>query len=234
MKKSAVIFAGAVLAASALFADTITLKNGDSFIGRIIRYADDTYFLESDQEGEKSIPAREVKSIEFSSGSQRKAAWAPRKEEGSYQEEKSDRPLKAPAECEWAKTALVTKPLTKKLDEITSARISMAGKLVKFVFQARSDIKQVGDNLYTACIDDGWEVHSRVSFTKDGLDYMERAPDRRRKWEQSVTGKYACYGIILSEDMKKEISKQPWEIGDIFLVGKTMKKSMGTEANISW
>lgn len=233
MKKTAFALACLALAAALALSDTITMKDGSFFIGRVVRYAEGVYYLDSDRGEGRTIPAQEVKQIEFSSESQRRPSWQQRGEDNACGDS-SDRPIKPPMECGWAKTALVAKAATMKLDGITSARISMAGKLVKFAFQARSDIKQIGEDLYSAHIDDGWEVCSSVSFSKEGVEFMERVPDRRRRCEQSLAAKYTCYGIILNEDMKRDISKNPWEVGDIFLVGKTAKKVMGGESSISW
>jgi len=235
MNQSAALLACALLASGTVLADTITLKDGNVMKCRIIRFANDTYFLEPTAGWDKNIPASQVKSIEFDANQQSNTILAPRQHD-SWSDNMANRPIKAATDCEWFKIALASKPVTMKLSAITSSQVSMAGKLVKFVFQARMDMRQVGDNLFSArVVDDGWDLILTVSFGKDGLDFMERATDRQRRFEQNISSKYTCYGIIINDDMKRDLSNKPWEVGDVFLVGKTAKKAMGSDANtIAW
>ncbi|MFA7158386.1 MAG: hypothetical protein WC299_03700 [Kiritimatiellia bacterium] len=234
MKTTAALLAGALLFPAISLADTICLKDGTVMKCKVCIFSNDVYFLEQNAGWENQIPAGKIKSIEFDSDTRRRILQ-PMRQNDAGREAPAPRPIKEPADCDWFKTAMDSKPVTMKMSAISSSRISMAGKLVKFVFQARIDMRQVNENVFSArVVDDGWDSVLTVSFGKDGLDFMERVADRQRRYEQNISTKYTCYGIVMDDGMKMNLSHNSYMIGDVFLVGRTTKKTMGGESSISW
>lgn len=227
--KATIIFAAlAVLTGPEARGDSVTLKDGTELECQVTGYDNNCFYI-SALDILTNIPSVNVERIQFAPGAMQ-GKGQPRSGNAHAAGAEAARKLDL-KELDWVKTALA-QPRVQNTNPkaITANRIDMIGQLVKMDVPYRSDIRQQTDRVYAAQIGEMGN-HIRVSFGKDGLEYIRKIPEMK---DARSTKSYSVYGVILSDQMKLDLSSDTYQVGDMLLLGRIARKDTTGKTSYSW
>ena len=215
-----------MLGGAAGWGDHITLKDGTELECKVVGY-DNGLFAISALDIATNIPAANIVKIRFAPGG---AAGAGQSGHGSDAGDEAKKKFDV-NELEWVKTALaLPKAVETNPRAIMANRVDLAGQLVKVEIPCRSEIRQLTDKIYSVRLG---EISSSVgaSFCKDGIAYVQKIPDHD---DPKTTKTFTVYGVVLTDQMKRDLFAEIWQVGDLLILGRAAKKGATGKTTYAW